>query len=583
MLLHLRILDLAIIDEVELALAPGLNVLTGETGAGKSIIVGAASLLRGGRGAADLVRGGCQEAVVEALFDVTGQPRVARGLERAGLPPPSRDGRRRELLLRRVVSRSGRGRVYVNGALCTLTTLGELTRNLLDIAGQHEHQLLSDRSTHRRLLDAIGVPDEELAAMEQIFARLEGAASALARVQMDERERTTRVDFLRFQLQELVAAQLRPDEEGELERARLRLQRAAELRGAAVDGEQELYSAELSVTDRLARLRRLLEGLAVVDARLQPLAAQLEEARLLLEDVALSLRRYSDGVELDPAQLNQVEERLEVIHRLKRKHGGSTAQILARQAAMRAELEELETLDERVATLGAELEAARRDAERTASRLSEARAKAARDLGAGVTAHLTRLRMSGARLEVQLSPRLPREGDDGALCVAGRRLGASGWDRVEFLITTNPGEEPRSLARTASGGELSRVMLALRQVLGRHDPVATSIYDEVDAGIGGAAADAVGRALAAVARHRQVLCVTHLPQVAAHADHHLHVGKTSGRGKARAHTELRALAGQDRVDELARMLGGQQVTDEARANARQLLDAAAKKKTTVDS
>jgi DNA repair protein RecN (Recombination protein N) len=569
MLSHLRILNFAIIDEVEISLGAGLNILTGETGAGKSIIVGAAGLLRGGRATSDLIRSGSEETVVEALFDLEGA-RVARALERAGLAATR--GKRRELSVRRVLSRSGRGRVYVNGSLCTLGALAGFTRQLLDISGQHEHQLLSDRSTHRRILDALGVPSEMLAAMEEAFDRLEQTATALARGQMDERDRAARVDFLRFQLQELAAAALHAGEDVEIEAERLRLQRSAELSEAAATGEQELYSDESSVNDRLGRLRRQLEALTDVDERLRPLAAQIEEARLIVEDAAHSLRRYGDGVERDPDRLREVEERLDLIHGLKRKHGASVDEILDHEKAMRRELEELDTLEERGARLAAELEEARAATEQAASRLSAARRQAAADLARGVEGELARLRMEGARFEARLTPRPPRDGDDPALCFDERRAGASGWDRVEFLIGTNPGEDPRPLARVASGGELSRVMLALRQVLGRHDPVQTSIYDEVDAGIGGAVADVVGRALAQVARHRQVLCVTHLPQVAAYADHHLHVGKsTTGR---RARTDVRLLEAEDRVEEIARMLTGEKVTEPARANARQLLESA---------
>jgi DNA repair protein RecN (Recombination protein N) len=288
--------------------------------------------------------------------------------------------------------------------------------------------------------------------------------------------------------------------------------------------------------------------------------------------VAGSLRRYGAALDLDPAHLQQVEERLDLIHHLKRKHGASVDEILVRREEMGRELEGLVSIEQRLGTLEGELGEARREAARVAEDLSRSRHDAARELSLEVTKQLAVLRMAGARLVVEVKLRPPHEGDDAALIFETRRLGERGWDQVEFFISTNPGEEARPLRRIASGGELSRVMLALRRVLGRHDPVATSIYDEVDAGIGGAVADVVGRSLAEVARHRQVLCVTHLPQVAAHADLHFFVGKRRKGGRAR--TIVVPLAPESQVEEIARLLGGERVTDRTRANARELLDAA---------
>jgi DNA repair protein RecN (Recombination protein N) len=566
-LTQLRIVDLAIIEEAELSLGPGLSVLTGETGAGKSIIVGAAGLLRGGRASPDLVRSGCKEAVVEALFDLSNSPRAAAAAAEAGVPL---DGP--ELLVRRLVPASGRGRVHINGALSTVAVLRRISGQLLEISGQHEFQLLSDSTEHRQLLDAVGVPGARLEAAAQAHARLRELARDLSRSRIDDRQRSERIDFLRYQLRELSAAGLAPDEDRALEQELARLRRSHELLEAANQGEQELYSGDAAVGERLERVQRRLESLATVEPRLGELASQLDEARVLAEDVALSLRQYLSAVDLDPARLAEVEERLDLIHRLGRKHGRSVAEILSRQQAMTEELSELESLDQRLDRLEAELEAARAAAEKAAGELSAARRKAAGKLGRQVSEQLADLRMEGGRLVPEVRPRAARDGDDPALCFAGGRLGPDGWDTVEFLIATNPGEEPRPLARIASGGELSRVMLAISRVLGGHAPVSTAIYDEVDAGVGGAVADVVGRYLADVARHRQVLCVTHLPQVAAHADAHFHVGKTTSRKRAR--TLVKPLAGRQRTEELARMLGGEQVTAQARANARQLLSAA---------
>ncbi len=572
MLLHIHIKDLAIIHEVELSPGPGLNILTGETGAGKSIIVGAAGLLLGGRASADIVRKGQREAVVEALFDLTSLPNVARAVTEAGLPLEGE-----ELLLRRVISRAGRGRVHVNGALCTLAVLRGITRELLDISGQHEHQLLSDRARQRRILDALALGAGQIETMARRHAELGKVSSRLAQGRQEEKQQAERQDFLAYQLRELEGADLRQGEDEQLALERERLQRASELTGVALEGEEDLYGGDGSVSERLALLRRRLEELAHLDPALPGLAGQLEEAGLQVEDVAHSLRRLGAAAELDPARLEQVEARLDLLHRLGRKHGRTVAEMLARQEKMQAELARLESLEHHLHDLESNLEKKRKASEKEAKKVENKRRKAARKLAAEVTDHLTRLRMEGARLKVDLSALQARDGDDPALVFADRRLASHGWDSVEFLMATNPGEDPKPLARIASGGELSRVMLALHRVLGEYEPRATAVYDEVDAGVGGAVADVVGRYLADVSAHRQVLCVTHLPQVAAHAAHHFHVDKTVARRgkKARARTRLRTLDPAQQVEELARMLGGEEVTEEARANARRLLETAA--------
>jgi DNA repair protein RecN (Recombination protein N) len=569
-LVHLHIRDVATIEEVELGLGPGLTVLTGETGAGKSLIVGAAGLLRGGRASAELIRTGAAEALVEAVFDLSRQPVVVRMIQEAGLPL---DGG--ELLVRRVVSRNGRGRVHLNGALGTVALLGRLTGALLDISGQHEHQTLTERSTHREILDAMIIAKKKssvasaLPELQEAHRILRRALDRLAQSRLDDQQRIERIDFLGYQLRELEDAALIPGEDLELERERTRLSRAAELIEAATVGERELYGEEGSAADRLASVRRRLDDLSGVDPALDPLARQLEEAHALVEDVALTLARFGGGIEADPARQEQLEERLDLLHRLRRKHGGTLAEVLTRQAAMRSELDDLLDLEHSRDALERGVEEARAVAERLAIQITESRKEAASRLQRIVNKALTGLRMKGARLTVRVGPRAPRADDDRGLCFGDRRLGPTGWDDVEFLIATNKGEEPRPLRRVASGGELSRVMLALRKGLGAHDPVATSIYDEVDAGISGAVADVVGRGLAEVARHRQVICVTHLPQVAAHASAHLTVGKRIVQRRAR--TEVASLEGKARVEELARMLGGEQVTAQARANARRML------------
>ncbi|MCK5800601.1 MAG: DNA repair protein RecN, partial [Deltaproteobacteria bacterium] len=560
MLTHLRIVDFGIIDSVDLDLAPGLNVLTGETGAGKSMIVGAAGLLRGGRASSEIVRKGRDEAAVEALFDLRGVPAARDRLADLGLP---QDGD--ELLVRRVVPRSGRGRIWVNGSLCSAAMLGRVMAGLVDISGQHEHQSLLDRKVQLGVVDALAVKPAQAGAMAKAYDRVKELADRLAKTHLDDRERATRTEFLRFQLRELGEAKLVAGEDEELMATITRLRRASDLVEVSTEAEAELYSADGSVCDRIGALQRRLTELQDVDPALAPFAGQLEEARVTLEDAALSLGRYAEGRDLDPAHLEALEARLDLLHRLRRKHGVSLSELVARTEEMRRELDELEGLDGRRDELGEALRVAREEAQGLASRLSTARRRVSGKLQVAISERLVALGMKGARFVVDVGAQPVREGDPEALVFSGaapRRLGPRGWDRVEFLVATNAGEDARPVGRVASGGELSRLMLALRQVLGEHDPAGTSIFDEVDAGIGGAIADVVGRSLAAVGRHRQVLVVTHLPQVAAYAKRHFHVGK-GARGKRTA-TTIHCLGEAERREELARMLAGSRVTQAAR-------------------
>jgi DNA repair protein RecN (Recombination protein N) len=562
-LTHLRITDFAILDDVELALGPGLTVLTGETGAGKSLIVEAAALLRGGRASADVIRTGADEAQVEAIFETSGGPLAAR-LRQAGIPADD------ALVVRRVIARGGRGRVYLNGVLATAAQLAEIVGGLVDLAGQHEHQTLCDVGTHLALLDDFAGLGDEARAIGAAHDALRAAAAELADVQQDERSRLEREDFLRFQLRELEAAAVRPGELDELTRDRDRLRAAGQLEQAARQGEERLYAREGSVCDGLAAVTRELAPLCAVDPTLAPVHGELERARVVCEEAARELRRYADRVEADPERLATIEDRLDLLARLLRKHGPTVPELLARQAALVTELTHLEGRAERREVAARTVEQARTAAAHAAETLAAARARAAHDLGRSAERELRELGMKDVRVAVLVEPRPATAGDPPAFVFDGRRLGPRGWDRVEVLLSPNPGEEPRPLARIASGGELSRAMLGLRQLLAAGDSVETHVFDEVDAGIGGPTADVIGRKLREVARRRQVICITHLAPIAAHADRHVLVEKQVRRG--RTVTRVRELEAEDRLAELARMLGGHSPT--ARAHAVELLRAA---------
>jgi len=570
MLTHLRITDFALLDDVSLDLGPGFNVLTGETGAGKSLLVEAVALLRGGRASSEVVRAGAEEARIEAVFEPEGL--AAEGLQKrlaAADLEPADEG----LVVRRVIGRAGgkssRGRVYINGSLSTAAVLAELVGGLIDLSGQHEHQSLTDPGQHLRILDAYGVAPTAVSRMGERHAALVDAAAALSSLALDERQRAEREDFLRFQLGELDEAALEEGEDERLKAERERLRSAEKLHGAARRAESALYAREAAIVDELGGLSRDLAEAGRADPALSRLGAQVDEARVTLEDAADSLRRYADAMHADPERLAQIDDRLHTLSRLLRKHGPDLAGLLARKQAMAAELAALGSIERTRSEAEARVAAARQHAAEAATALHEARVEAAGELSRRVSSELALLGMAGARLHAQLEPRAAREGDEAATVFEGRRLGASGWDRVEFLLAANPGEEPRPLARVASGGELSRIMLALKRVLARADTTATYVFDEVDSGIGGQIADVVGRQLKQVAEGKQVLCVTHLPQIAAYGDVHFHVAKHTASG--RTSTVVHRLSREQEVEELARMVGGAKVTPRARAHAEELI------------
>jgi DNA repair protein RecN (Recombination protein N) len=571
MLRHLRVTNFAILSDVELELGAGMNVLTGETGAGKSLIVEAVNLLRGGRASADIPRAGADEAVVEAIVEVPEdlRARVAGILEAAGLPRADGD----EVFIRRVIlrappaeqaARGGRSRTYINGALTTAARLAELGALLIDLSGQHQHQGLVDAGRHLELLDAFALNAPLGAAMSEAWEALRRTEQELAALGGDEREREARIDFLRYQLDELEAAALTPGEDARIELERARLASVDQLQGAARAAEEHLYGGDDSARDRVAAAARELERAARTDPGLEPVRRQLGEIETLIDDAADQLRDYADRLEGDPERLAYLDDRLALIRRLTRKHGAGLDELIAKVGALRGELDALGGRDARLAELSAARASAEAAAAGAAAQLTQSRRKAARRLEKEVGAALAELGMAAARLTVVIEARGPQP------------LGPAGADRVELMLASNKGEDTRPLTKVASGGELSRIMLALKLGLltsGRIDDVATYVFDEVDAGIGGATAQVVGSQIRALADHRQVLCVTHLPQIAAFADHHFQVEKTELGG--RTETRVRRLGAAARKDELARMLGGH-ATSKARAHAAELLAEAAR-------
>ena len=549
MLVELQIRNFAIIDRLQVRFAGGFNVLTGETGAGKSIIIDAVGLLLGDRARPDLIRTDAEEATVEALFDLAEQPQLVRELDEAGL------GQEAELVVRRVVSRSGRNRVYLNGSLATLTQLQAFTERLVAIYGQHEHQSLQRVETHLALLDAFGKLEPLRSEYLETFRSFRDLEKRLADLEEAERDRQQRLDLLSFQSREIEAAALHPGEDEELAAERLLLQNGERLAAASGGGFEALYGGEAAACGAVDKVASDLEELVRIDPVLGPLAESLRSAQYALEDVAAQLRDYGRRVEFEPERLDQVEERLATLANLKRKYGPELARVLEHKATVDRELEALTDVEATRDKLVKELRTAEAELRSCGETLTTARKEAARSLQRAVEKELASLAMDRARFEVRLAPQ--------------EKPGLQGLEKVEFFIAPNPGEAPKPLARIASGGELSRIMLALRRAAPPEAGVETLVFDEVDAGIGGEAATAVGEKLRRVARGLQVLCITHLPQVAAFADHHYRVEKQARQG--RTTTSLVHLEGEERVMEMARMLGGARVTERTLDHARDLI------------
>jgi DNA repair protein RecN (Recombination protein N) len=578
MLDTLRIRSFAIIDELEVRFEGGFNVLTGETGAGKSILVDALHLALGGRAQADSVRTGAEEAEVEALFRPRDPALSDARLASLGLPAAGV-----ELLVRRTVQREGRSRAFVNGALATAAQLAAATRGMLDISGQHEHVGLLDAAAHLDLLDAHAQLLPLRARYEEAFASLAEAERARAQLDSDESARAERADWLRYQLDEVEKTAPQPGEDEALSQERKLLASAEKLRGGAEEAEELLRSGESAAAVAAGKAARRIEELAQIDPTLAPLAQSVRGAAAELDEAARALGKYAARKGGDPRRLEEVDERLELLRKLARKHGGTLQAALARAGAMQQELCGLENHGEELARREAEVRLRAASAAQIGRELSDKRRGAAAGFSRAVAAELSELGMAKSELSVRFSAIAeggiafePVPGDAESSGAAARKgeaavLGPRGLESAELLLSPNPGEELRPLARIASGGELSRVLLAVKRVLVETDPVDAYLFDEVDAGIGGATADAVGRALAAVSRRRQVLCITHLPQIAAFAARHQVAEKEVARGRTQSRVVL--VEGESRLRELARLLSGHE-TEAALVHARELLDKA---------
>lgn len=564
MLREMSIRDFAIIQEIHLTFDHGFHVLTGETGAGKSILFDALSLVVGGRGSQDFVRHGAKKAEVEALFDLSDQPGIQTVLDQLGLSTNGEE----HLLIRRDIAQNGKSTCRLNGQIVTLTMLKQVGEYLLDIHGQHEHQSLLQVEEHLKWLDAFGGPEliQQRERYQQIFAQYQTVRQELAQINSNEKKIAQQIDLLSFQKEEIAAARLTAGEDEELALEHSRLAHAEQIAQHASQAYEALYGDQRGA-EMLNQAVRDLEEIAQLDDSLQSVLEMVQSAYYQVEEAARQVGRYRDDVEFDPARLSQVEERIHVLDQLKRKYGETIEEILRHGEEAERELEELLNRDEHKQDLEQQLAELKEKLAAEADSLTGMRKQAADRLNRRVEAELGDLNMKGTRFEAAFL-------DEGE-----HSYTPTGQDRVEFLIAPNQGEPLRPLVKIASGGELSRIMLALQTIFSDLDGVPTLIFDEVDTGVSGRAAQAIAEKIARLAQERQVLCVTHLPQVACMADVHFHIFKESDEVQTRTRVKLLTMEG--RTMELARMLGGVEVTATTKTHALEMLQLAERTKAAI--
>jgi DNA repair protein RecN (Recombination protein N) len=558
MLLELRIKNFAIIDELNLSFSKGFNILTGETGAGKSIILNAVHLLLGDKASEEWIRSSEEEASVEALFDISGNPEVKDRIKEKA-PHLEGLGEEDSVIIRRVISRSGRGKVFINGNLATLGMLSDFGEGLLSIYGQHEHQSLQRVETHLDFLDEFGGLlgiREKFQKQYQDFVSL---SEEVEKIRNEKERRAKERELMAFQSKEIEASRIQIGEEESLKEDRTILTHAKKLMDFAHASEETLYSEEGSTIEKIQKILNQGREMAAIDPTLdQPLKA-LESTLIQLEEIALALRDYSRRVEINPTRLDEIESRLEEIDRLKRKYGSTIKEVLSFKHKIDEALKSFTSDEERLSQLEGRLEPLQQTMTRLGKKLSEKRKKVALELKTSVERELNSLGMKKTIFEIHMDP---------------SPLSLKGADRVEFLISPNVGEEVKPLAKIASGGELSRIMLAMKRILAKIGGRQVLIFDEIDSGIGGAMAEVVGKKLRELSRHHQVICVTHLPQIAWFADQHHSVRKEVKSG--RTITQVDRLDQESIVEEIARMLGGVKVTEKTRAHAKEMIENARK-------
>jgi DNA repair protein RecN (Recombination protein N) len=564
MLQELSIRNFALIDDLNVSFLPGMTVLTGETGAGKSIIISAVNLLLGSRATPKLIRTGSETAELEARFLVPPESGVARLMTDNDLDIS--DG----LLIRRIISSRDNSRIYINGRQATVQMLGELTENLASIAGQHAHQKLLKEEEHMLILDQFAGLNRQRTDLGIVYRGMLPMVETLCRLEEKRKQAAAHMELLDNEKQEISGATPILGEDAELEKERTRLRSSEALIKAVHESLETLHHAPGAVSEQLATVSKSIHAASNLDPKLSAPGKQIAELRYLLEDIIQKLQDYSGNVALEEGRLEEVDARLDTLNRLKRKYGGSIESVIEHLGTINREINILDALDAQIAEVGQELAASHQKLTTAAVDLSRKRATAAKALSKKIEEELSSLNMTQARFEIVLTPYAAREDTLPYLIVDGGCIRETGMDQIQFMISPNTGEALKPLSAIASGGELSRVVLALKAILAEGEAVESIVFDEVDAGIGGGVAEVVGRKLAALARNHQIVCITHLPQIAKFATHHFLISKHVE--DERTVTTISPVKGEERVLELARMLGGETITDATLNHARELLE-----------
>lgn len=564
MLQELSIRNFAIIDDLQISFSDGLNILSGETGAGKSIIINAANLLLGSRANAGLIRTGSQTAELEALFQIAKQSAIAGIMEENGFHPEE------GLLIRRIVSRKDRHRIYINGHLATTQTLNLITGNLASISGQHAHQRLLKEENQLEMIDQFGdlisLRDEVSGCFHEILPLIRNLTNLKAK----KARHAEQVQLLEFQQKEIRRASITPGEDVALEQERIRLKNGEELFQAVHSSVEALYSAQGAAVERLVAVKKDLEKASRIDPALVPETERIAEAVIYLEDIAEALRTYLNNIQIDENRLETVEARLDTLAKLKRKYGTSLEDVFLKLESIDRELSGIDNLSEDIADTEKKLSDLHDKLVKLAVTLSTKRKRTAATLAGKVEKELGTLKMSQTKFEISFGTVPVDEHTEPYLATQESAITETGIDRITFLIAPNVGEPLKPLNSIVSGGELSRIVLALKAILAKSEAVQTIVFDEVDAGIGGSVAEVVGKKLSSLARHHQIICITHLPQIAKFGDHHFNISKHVVRGRTR--TTITRLTESERVKEIARMLGGEKITRATLDHAHEMLN-----------
>lgn len=564
MLRELSIRNFAIIDDLNIPFSEGLTVLTGETGAGKSIIINAVNLLLGSRATSRLIRTGSESAELEAGFDVKPDGSIAQIMEAQGLDP--KEG----LIVRRVIARNDRHKVFINGRLSTMQQLTDITENLASISGQHAHQGLLKEDQHLLILDQYGGLLKQREAIFRNVHRILPLVKKLEQLKNQKSRQQDHLELLAFQKKEIQDAGLFLHEDEQLETEKRKLKNSELLCKSIYQVIEILYDGQGSVNERLVEAGKQLDQVSAIDSILAEKSKKISEIVYGLEDITGELRQYAHTIETDTGRLEQVEDRLDAIVRLKRKYGGSIEAILAHLDLVEKELQDVGNLDEQMDETEKELIRLHQETIGLAQQLSKKRKQIARDLAKKVENELSDLKMPQTEFDILLESVPSAAGTARYLSDDGKLILETGFDTARFLISPNIGESMKPLTDIASGGELSRVVLALKAILARTDLVETIVFDEVDAGIGGGVAEVVGRKLATLAKTHQVICITHLPQIAKFGNHHYKISKAISDG--RTQTSVTLLSSKKRVEEIARMLGGEKITQVTMDHAEEMLE-----------